>query len=172
MLTLLLILLLGIACVGAGLLDISVFGVTFFYWIIAIMGILYCRSIFMHRGKLVFRKTESYLLLLCVYGVIRAILSLLGVTNGLVSGKILIDPSYIPRQIYYLFFFPMVFLVDTGGLTAVAERMIIKYRKPLFFAVLFVSVLYRKEWSLHLTTIFILGFWPFPKKIVDICPIG
>lgn len=50
----------------------------------------------------------SIILGLCFFGVLMAAISFTGILSGPIGNEVFVDYSYIPRQAYYLYFFPLI----------------------------------------------------------------
>ena len=83
--------------------------VTVMYVVMAITAIYYVWAIytFTKRYKRLDRGA-GLVLGLCSFGILMAAVSFTGILSGPVANEVFIDYSYIPRQAYYLFFFPLI----------------------------------------------------------------
>ncbi len=103
--------------------------------------ILFCGAtyLFMHfynkkRGEkyLPSRSSDRFFWMFFCVGAISVVASYMGFYKAIASNDVMFDPSFIPRQAYYLFFIPLVILAGRHVQTPAILDWIQKNYRPLF----------------------------------------
>ena len=100
----------------------------------------------------VVEKTLGAMLILTAYGVLFAAISYTGLLSSGLAGTVLIDFSYIPRQAYYLFFFPLAALAPRLWTRGKSYFFFRRHAVGLGFALYFASLLVQGDFSLTVST--------------------
>lgn len=142
---------------GPAFVKIPVMGIELIYICILAMLLYYVYEAVIKR-RLKIQGYEGLLFAFIVYGVIRAGCSMLGVTDFLVSDKLLIDTRFLPRQAFYLALMPVAFLTLDSPEKHVIYDFVKKHHSYLSWGVVLVNVIWDKGMSLWIPELFVLCF--------------
>lgn len=148
---------LGIALFGISFVRIPILGIEMTYICIAVLLLYYFYEVIIKR-RLSIQKHEWLLFTFIVWGVLRAICSFFGISDGLVSEKLLIDRAFLPRHAYYLAFLPVVFLTNESSNKSTIYGFVKKYSRVLFWGIVVFNTIRNKGVGLWIPELFILSF--------------
>ena len=152
---------LGIAIFGGAFVKFQILHIPMTYIVMAALCFSYVRYFAIKRGILNLKIGEKALFVFELYGLIMVFISFLGINQLFISKELFISKTYIPRQAYYLWFFPAIILFQDELYTKKIDVILLKYGKYVFWGLYFGHIITNRQFSLPVSTEFVLCWLAF-----------
>lgn len=149
---------LGIAILDGHFTDISLLGIPLTYIAMFALGIAYIDYISINKGRIRLSRSACRLFYLEIYCFIIVVLSILGINKLWISEDVFTSVRYVPRQAFYLFFLPAIFLFQERRYTRGLDSFLDRYEEKLFWLIYVLHIAYTKQFALRVSTVFILAW--------------
>ena len=156
--------LIGIVIYGDRFVKLNILGIETIYICMFFLAFNYLKFFLNKKNRLQLTKNEVRLVYFVIYGLIRVVLSLTGITDFLVSDELFVNVSYIPRQAYYLFFLPAIIVAPGTRELKWFMDLLVSHRKKIFFLIYAIKIVLQQEISLGVTSVLFLGYLSLLKK--------
>lgn len=133
-------------------------GIAVIYWIM--LAVVTSNLFVFAQNQFVIKKckTKTCMWWFIGYACLIVTLSYFGIMQRFASSKIYIDLSFIPRQAYYLVFFPTIYLLYRYAPVRRLDCFVRKHSHVLFFIIYFGHMLYRGDFKIFITAQFVLSW--------------
>lgn len=147
-----------IAITGGEIVKFTICGINITYLLLAILFLTYI--LYFSCGKRVIQANKANVILICflVYSLLHVLSSFCGFNKLVPASELLYDTTYIFRQSYYLFLFPILIIYINNESCILLDNFLKKYSGVLMWVVYIGHMIYSRSFSLTLTAIIVTSF--------------